>query len=142
MLSAAERLHFEQAARLREDLRAVQWLARRVGDVAIARKSFTFVYRPPAVVGADVWYLIRRGVIEGALPAPRTAKQRARTEQAIVKWLEQDNHVGQKFAPRPETLALVTSWFRNQRAEFQHTFRPQENISAQEKAATGAHRAS
>ena len=89
----------------------------------------------------DVWYLIRRGVVEGALAAPRTARQRARAERAIVKWLEQDNHVGQKFSPRPETLALVTSWFRNQRAEFQHTYRP-ENISAQEKAATSANRAS
>lgn len=140
MQTAAERLHFEQAARLREDLRAVEWLARRVGDVAMARKNFTFVYRPPAVDGGDVWYLIRRGVVEGALAAPRTAKQRARTDRAIVKWLEQDNHVGLKFSPRPETLALVTSWFRNQRAEFQHTYRP-ENIPAQEKVAPGANRA-
>ena len=49
MATAAARLHFEQAARLREDLRAVTWLTRRVTDVATARQSFTFVYKPVAV---------------------------------------------------------------------------------------------
>jgi excinuclease UvrABC nuclease subunit len=147
MANAAERLHFEQAARLRDDLQAVQWLTRRVSDVATARKSFTFIYKPVAVDRLDVWYLIRRGVVEGALAAPKTAKQRARAERTIAKWLEQDNHVGQQFTPRPETLALVTSWFRNQRAEFKYTHRPevavsQANISTEEKVASSANRAS
>jgi excinuclease ABC subunit C len=147
MASAAERLHFELAARLRDDLQAVRWLARRVGDVAAARKSFTFVYKPVAVDRLEVWYLIRRGVVEGALAAPQTAKQRARTERTIAKWLEQDNHVGQQFTPRPETLALVTSWFRNQRGEFQYIYRPDEagkpsKGSTQKKVAGSANRAS
>lgn len=145
MAQAAERLHFEQAARLRDDLQAVQWLARRVGDVATARKSFTFVYQPPAIDHPDVWYLIRRGVVEGALAAPKTAKQRERTEHTIANWLAHDNHVGQQYTPRPETLALVTSWFRNQRAEFKHTYRPEgqpPSNSAQQKVASSANRAS
>ena len=147
MADAAARLHFEQAARLRDDLRAVEWLARRVSDVATARKSFTFVYKPVAVDRMDVWYLIRRGVVEGALAAPKTAKQRARAERTIANWLAQDNHVGQKFTPRPETLALVTSWFRNQRGEFQYTHRPETAAGStlnptEEKVATSANRAS
>ncbi|MCC6509990.1 MAG: UvrB/UvrC motif-containing protein [Pirellulaceae bacterium] len=129
MAVAAERLHFEQAARLRDDLQAVKWLARRVGDVAAARRSFTFVYRPPAIDHPDVWYLIRRGVVEGALAAPKTARQRQQVDRAIAQWLEQDNHVGQRFSPRPETLALVTSWFHNQRSELQHTYRPDSPLS-------------
>ncbi len=126
MATAAERLHFEQAARLRDDMQAVKWLARRVGDVATARKSFTFVYSPPAIDHPDVWYLIRRGVIEGAIAAPRTARQKQSAAATIAKWLAQDNHVGRQFSPRPETLALVTSWFRNQRGEFEHTIKPQQ----------------
>ncbi len=124
MAGAAERLHFEQAARLRDDLQAVKWLARRVGDVAVARKSFTFIYQPEAIEHASVWYLIRRGVVEGALAAPKTARQRERASKVIATWLAHDNHVGQQFSPRPETLALVTSWFRNQRARVQEHLAP------------------
>jgi excinuclease ABC subunit C len=143
MTRAAERLHFEQAARLREDLRAVQWLARRVGDVAKARQSFTFVYAPPAGDAADVWYLIRRGIVEGALAAPKTARQRTKTERLLATWIAQDNHVGQQHVPRPETLALVSSWFRNQRAEMQHTHKPEAmlaKLAQASKVNTGAHR--
>ncbi len=124
MATAAARLHFEQAARLRDDLQAVKWLSRRVSDVATARKSFTFIYKPPAVDHPEIWYLIRRGVLEGALAAPKTARERKSVRATIDKWLAQDNHIGRQFSPRPETLALVTSWFRNQRTEFQHTIKP------------------
>ena len=137
MAVAAERLHFEQAARLRDDLQAVKWLARRVGDVATARKSFTFIYRPPAIEHPEVWYLIRRGVLEGAIAAPKTARQRQTAEATITKWLAQDNQVGRHFSPRPETLALVTSWFRNQRTEFQHTIKP-DAVSSDDLAAATA----
>lgn len=129
MMQASERMHFEQAARLREDLRAVKWLANRVGELATARKSFTFIYAPPSVDHRNVWYLIRKGVVEGAIAAPRTARQREMTERTIEKWLAENNHVGQAFVPRAETLALVTSWFRNQRGELAHAHRLDSNGS-------------
>ncbi len=145
MADAAHRLHFEQAARLRDDLNAVRWLTRRVSDVAVARKSFTFVYRPTAIDGQEVWYLIRRGIVEGAVAAPRTARQRVKMERTIANWFAQDNHVGLRFSPRSETLALVTSWFRNQRGEFQNTIRPDSIASIvdeHKKVTSGASRAS
>lgn len=116
---------FEQAARVREDVRAVKWLCNRATDVANARQRYTFVY---AVQDASskqdrtVWYLIRRGVVEGAIAAPRNEQQLNNAREILHAWWTQPDLVGSQFAPRPETLALVASWFRNNRSELGQTF--------------------
>jgi excinuclease ABC subunit C len=126
MVRAAQNLHFEQAATLREDLRAITWLSRRVGDMAQARQRYTFVYpvesesaNEPSGASSirNVWYLIRRGLVEGAVAAPNTSTQLRQTNGLIKKWLANDNCIGTSFIARPETLALVASWFRNNRSE-------------------------
>jgi excinuclease ABC subunit C len=124
MLYAAQNLQFEQAVVLREDLRAIEWLSRRAGDISRAKNTYTFVYSVSGYDGQDVWYLIRRGQIEGAVAAPKSSAEETRTHQLIRRWLDQDNHVGTKFVARPETLALVTSWFRNNRPELKNTLKP------------------
>lgn len=133
MQRAANNLHFEQATVLREDLKAVTWLSRRVNDMAQARQRYTFVYpvtsgelaeQPMGQNSRTVWYLIRQGVIEGAVAAPTTTAQRQQTTALLKKWLSSENCVGSTFVPRPETLALVASWFRNNRAELKKTFLP------------------
>lgn len=131
MDTAAANLHFEQATVLREDFKAVRWLQRRTADLASAREQYTFVYpvesaamRPSSAAKQEVWYLIRRGVLEGAIAAPRTAAEAKRAHRRVHLWLEEDNCVGSHFFPRPETLALITSWFRNQRGELKKTFLP------------------
>ncbi len=143
MEQAATHMHFEQAARLREDLRVVSWLSRRVTDLAQAREQYTFVYpvtgmgvRRAAGTGQskqDIWYLIRRGLVEGAVAAPRNPEQRRRTRQVLRQWLDGDNRIGTQFTPRQETLALVTSWFRNHRSELKQTFLPGSQSSSRRR---------
>lgn len=123
MMHAARTLQFEQAAVLREDLRAIQWLSHRAEDIAKAKTAYTFVYAVAGFGGQDIWYLIRRGQIEGAIAAPRTTAETQRAHRLVQRWLDQDNHVGSQFAARPETLALVTSWFRKNRSELKNTFK-------------------
>lgn len=130
MLRAAGNLQFEQALVLREDLRAIEWLSRRAGDISRAKNTYTFVYSVAGFDGQDVWYLIRRGQIEGALAAPKTNAEVTRTHQLVRQWFNQDNHVGTKFIARPETLALVTSWFRNNRPELKNTLKPKHFAEA------------
>jgi excinuclease ABC subunit C len=130
MATAAVNMHFEQAATLRDDLKAVNWLSRRADDIAQARERYTFIYHVRGLtthekgVGKDVWYLIRRGIVEGAVAAPSNAVEKRKTLAALKTWLLANNHVGERFAPRPETLAIIASWFRNQRGELKHTFLP------------------
>lgn len=133
MMQAATNRHFEQAAVIREDLKAIEWLCRRTQDLAKAREHYTFVYPvegtcdPKGSSGRrqDVWYLIRRGIVEGALAAPRNAAEKKQTTETLQKWLKDDHSIGSPYVPRPETLALVTSWFRNQRKELGQTFLPE-----------------
>ncbi len=135
MLTAADNRHFERAITLREDLAAVRWLYRRVTELAQARRRYTFVYavkgtdcnrRPGAASNRyDIWYLIRRGMIEAALPAPQSADQREQAHQCVKEWLVRDGDVGGQYSPREETLALVTSWLRNNRGELKSTFLPE-----------------
>ena len=135
MEKASRNLHFEQAVVLREDMKALQWLARRTSDLARARETYTFVYpieaaaepqgkRSRQTKSQNVWYLIRRGIIEGAIAAPVTPAQEKVAKSQIRHWLKSDNCVGATFTPRPETLALVASWFRNNRNELKKTFLP------------------
>lgn len=124
---AAENLHFERAAVLRDDCRAVEWLHRRAVDLATARESYTFVYPVPSQLRdrqQSIWYLIRRGMIEGAVAAPASPQQARKVEPMLQRWLQSDNAVGSGFVPRTETLALVSSWFRKHRHELKATFLP------------------
>ena len=132
MLHAARNRQFEQAVVLRDDLRAIEWLSRRAVDISRAKNHYTFVYSVSGYDGQDVWYLIRRGQIEGALAAPKTTSQTIQTHRLVQRWLEQDHHIGTQFNARPETLALVTSWFRNNRPELKNTFQPKHFSVASE----------
>jgi excinuclease ABC subunit C len=144
--TAALNLHFERAAVLREDWRSVQWLARRAEDLAQARTNYTFVYpvrseaagrcdrvpgtRQAAAGQSEIWYLIRHGVVEAAVAAPTSAVDKRRLQQRLAEWLGEGRQVGSAFHPRPETLALVTGWFRRHRGELKKTFLPTFSNSA------------
>ena len=144
MRIAAQKMHFEQAAVLREDWKAVRWLYRRASDLARARQQYTFVYpvkgtschRTPGKPSSnfDIWYLIRRGIIEAAVAAPQTDEELKKTEKLINLWLNQDQYIGGSFSPRSETLALVTSWFRNTTGEIRKTFLPEACMVPNPKA--------
>lgn len=127
MRDAAENRHFEQALRIQEDLQVVQWLSYRAADVAMARERYSFVY---PVLGSlnpakrTVWYLIRHGMIEGAIAAPLNSDQWVAASRIVGQWWTQPDLVGSPFSSRAETLALVASWFRKHPGELKRTFAP------------------
>ncbi|HBE68319.1 MAG TPA: ethanolamine utilization protein [Planctomycetaceae bacterium] len=126
MAKAADRQHFEQAAVLREDVKAVKWLSRRAVELKKARDRYTFVYqvkgtdcgRRPGQPSDkfDIWYLIRRGTLEGAVAAPSTESEKRSLRRRLSRWLDAELACAGDIAPRPETLALISSWFRNHRS--------------------------
>ena len=133
MKLAAQRRHFERALQIQQDLQAVQWLSYRAADVALARDKYSFVYPVDAASTKSgtsgpsnrcVWYLIRNGMVDGALAAPQTKSQRESIGRMVRQWWSQPDLVGSQFASRPETLALVASWFRKHRKELRNIFQP------------------
>ena len=112
MQLSASRLHFENAVRLREDLKVARWLSRRLIEHSKARQTLTCIYPVAGCDGRDVWYLIRRGVVEHALAAPANGRFYAGSCRTAKDWFGQGNHVGTNFSRREETLAIVNLWFR------------------------------
>lgn len=127
MHQAAKRLQFEQAMQIRQDLLDVQWLSYRAADIALARDKYSFIYPIANQSGRSdrqVWYLIRNGMIEGALAAPQSQDQWPGVQKAVRQWWLNPDLMGSTFVSRPETLALVAGWFRKNRQELKRTFQP------------------
>ncbi len=133
MREMAHNRMFEQAMRMRDDLKMVQWLCYRANDIAMARERYSFVY--PVVDSLNctstakrtIWYLIRHGMLEGAMATPtsRGASMSARRE--LARWWTEPDRVGSTLVSRPETLSLVAAWFRKHPGELKKTFTPKMN---------------
>jgi excinuclease UvrABC nuclease subunit len=124
MQTAAERTHFEQAARLRDDLKHVQWLSRKLKHFAEARQKFSFVYPVKGMDGRDCWYIVRHGELCAVLSAPRTKTELKKATRVVHDWLSEKPQVGKSIPSRPETVALISGWFRSNRTELQQVFSP------------------
>jgi len=117
MKTAAEGLHFEQAGRYRDDLKLVKWMVNRLQDHARAREQLTCIYPVQGCDQRPIWYLIRRGVVEHALEAPKSSRITKTLEKQIRHWHESDNTVGTGYVRCEENLAIVSGWFRKNTVE-------------------------
>ncbi len=117
MQTASQRLHFEQAIRYREDSRIIRWLSNRLTEHAIAREQLTCIYPVHGHDGRDIWYLIRRGVVEHAIRSPKKAREFRMALDEVQQWAMADNTLGVHFQRREETLAIVSGWFRKNPSE-------------------------
>jgi excinuclease ABC subunit C len=126
MLRASERLHFERAARLREDCKVVRWLSNRLADHAETRRNFTCIYPLCGTDGRDIWYLIRNGIVEHAVVAPKTQAQYVRARHEVERWFTQENFLGEFYARRNETIAIVNGWFRKYPQQRRVVWNPSE----------------
>lgn len=124
MQLAAERMHFEQAARLRDDFKHVQWLSRRLKHFAEARQKFSFVYPVKGMDGRDCWYIVRHGELCAVLSTPRTKTELKKAQRIVHDWLSEKPQVGKSIPSRPETVALISGWFRSNRTELQQVLTP------------------
>jgi excinuclease ABC subunit C len=131
MQLAAERLHYEQAARFREDHLVMKWLVKRLEDHARVRNRLTCIYPVKGIDGRDVWYFIRRGVVEHAIRAPKTKRGEPKAAQEVQRWLDSDNSIGTRYQRREETLAIVAGWFRKNPDEQKELLLPKELLATQ-----------
>src|SRR5262249_55151693 len=97
MQAAAERMHFQLAATLRDRLRPLEALRDEFAELRGALDSLTFLYHVAGEDGDDRVYLVRRGTVRAVVPRPRGRAERRRLEQLC------DEHFR-----RPEPSASVT----------------------------------
>jgi excinuclease ABC subunit C len=121
MNRAAQGQHFEHAARMRDDFRIIKWLSNRLAQHRRARENYCFVYSIAGCDGRDLWYLIRKGGVEAALPIPKNAAQWRTVRPKLTRWFESHSATGCGYLRPEETIGIVTTWFQKWKDEFQQT---------------------
>jgi excinuclease ABC subunit C len=125
MERAAQQRNYEYAARLRDDLRAMEYLYGKLLWLAEARRRYTFVYAASSPAGNSIWYLIRAGEVADHLAAPQCPSTYAQARGVLRRWrAETESTCDRGHGPYPHTLSLVASWFRKHPHELGRTFHP------------------
>lgn len=127
MERAASHLNYEHAARLRDDLRAMDYLHRKLTWLADARRRFTFVYAADQQTPHPIWYLIRAGEVVDVVSAPSCPTSYSQIRPILRRWkAEADATTDRGHGPYPHTLSLVASWFKKFPDQLARTFEPAE----------------
>lgn len=118
MLRAAQRHHFEYAQRLKEDLRIVRWLSKRLQQYRKSRSDGPVLYclasrslANPA--NRPVWYLLRKGGLLHVCYQPRNQKEWNALQKILSGWRTAEETVGLGALDPEDTLGLMTSWLQN-----------------------------
>jgi excinuclease ABC subunit C len=123
MAVAADRLHFEYAATLRD--RMLQLEDARAELVALRGfiESLSFVYDVPGHDGDDRTYVVRRGSIREELSSPRGTERKTLLERA-GRLLRRRETFARVAPTQAAEILLLARWFRLRPHELDRTWRP------------------
>jgi excinuclease ABC subunit C len=130
MLAAAAATQFERAAALRDRLDSLRWLSDHLAFVRQAAQH-SFVYPVAGHDGAETWYLIHRGRVQGAVPAPADDAGRVTAASALEAVYRQRAEMpGPPGFDEIDGVLLVAGWFRRHPEERERTLAPDEALAA------------
>ena len=123
MREASAGMEYERAAMLRDKLQRLDDLREQFSRLRFAVESLSFAYIVPGHDGEDRFYLVRRGVVRGEYPAPRTPEEWEGLREACARIFGRGVEGGPTTVPSHEVdeLLLVTSWFTTRPGELQST---------------------
>lgn len=124
MRVAAERLHFEYAAQLRDRAYRLEEARYELIAARSSIEALTFLYHAQGYQGDDRVYAIRRGSIRAEWPAPagREAMQ-ALQEQARPLLTRRERATSTVSPEQVNEVLLVARWFRTRPAELENVIR-------------------
>ncbi len=117
MERAASERRFETAARLRDRLSEIEWLAGRLASLRAARDKFNFVYPVTSAAGREIWYIIFRGGIAAAVHPPADRKRGDTARRLITEWHSQGRLDNAPLVEQHPTVSLLSHWFRTRPEE-------------------------
>jgi excinuclease ABC subunit C len=122
MRTAAERLHFEYAAQLRDRAYRLEEARYELMAARSSIEALTFLYRAQGYDGDDRIYAIRRGSIRAEWPAPASKEaMTALQEQARPLLTRRERHTTTVSPEQVNEVLLVARWFRVKPAELERT---------------------
>ncbi len=115
MEKAAAGMHYEYAARLREDLRIIRWLTKRLQQFRRARDSNPTIYAVYPKRAQPVWYVLRQGGVIASLAPPSNGVEWKKGLRLLDGLCQPQPEIG-SFVLKPEdTLGLVTAWLQKEK---------------------------
>ncbi|HET9441263.1 MAG TPA: UvrB/UvrC motif-containing protein [Longimicrobiales bacterium] len=113
MQAAAERMHFEYAAQLRDRATRLEEARYELVAARASIEALTFLYRVPGYRGDDRIYAIRRGSIRGEWPAPASETElQALKDTARPLLTRRERHTTTVTAEQVNEVLLIARWFR------------------------------
>ena len=131
MDDAAARWEFEYAGLLRDRMRRIEMLREEFSRLREALENLSFLYHVPGFGGDDRVYVVRRGTIRAAVPAPRSAPERRRLARLVDEHFGVPEHTGALVARHQvDEILLIARWFRANPTELERTVTPEsiENL--------------
>jgi excinuclease ABC subunit C len=136
MASASAALAFERAAALRDKLEALRWLWAELARIRRAREQHSFIYPVCGHAEKEIWYLIQRGRVVGAMRPPRTRREQAQAAQRIeVAFREEDVWTAAPVNEVIDGILLIAAWFRRHPEERARTLKPATALALCRQAA-------
>lgn len=124
MRVAAERLHFEYAAQLRDRAYRLEEARYELIAARSSIEALTFLYRTQGYQGDDRVYAIRRGSIRAEWPAPAGGEaMQALQEQARPLLTRRERATSTVSPEQVNEVLLVARWFRTRPAELENVIR-------------------
>jgi excinuclease ABC subunit C len=123
MATAADRLHFEYAAELRDRMHRLEDARAELVALRGFIESLSFVYEVPGTDGDDRVYVIRRGSIREEGAAPADAAARAAFDARARRVLQRAESYARVAPTQAAEILLLARWFRLRPHELAHTWR-------------------
>jgi excinuclease ABC subunit C len=117
MAQAASEQRFETAARLRDKLSGLEWLAMRLESLRTARQTFNFVYPVSSAGGREIWYVVAQGCVAAAVHSPTHRRRVAPALRLLEQWNAEGRLDGFPVVEQHPTIGLLSHWFRTRPEE-------------------------
>jgi len=120
MIKASQRCHFEYATRLKEDLRIIHWLTKKLRQFRQSRDDepslyCLFVRNPVNEFNRPVWYLLKKGGVIHVSYEPKDQKDWQRLQPVLESWRAREKTLGLHSLNPEDTLGLMTAWLQKGR---------------------------
>jgi excinuclease ABC subunit C len=120
---AADRLHFEYAAELRDRMQRLEEARAELVSLRGFIESLSFVYEVQGHSGDDRVYVVKRGSIRQEAPAPAGEEERAALSEQASALLRRNETYARVVPTQAAEILLLARWFRLRPEELRRTWR-------------------
>ncbi len=126
MVTAAQHLHFEKAAAIRDRLQVLERLDQKLQLLRQARATHAWIYPLQGPDGRERWYWIQRGAVRAVWLAPRQPADQYNIARELQRLLRHPPSPVVTSPAEVDSVLLVAGWFRRHPEEMKRILPAQQ----------------